>query len=260
MSLHMEEFLDVNYVEQAIDVLGQNDLDILFGNLSRTQLEYDDIQPILDAQSSHAFNQFLHDHHIHQAYHWKFTYSPIFFNKNLPVETIKRNIRQLYHFGFRKQLRPTTRGYTKLGDRYEDVHIMKREFAERYNWFLRGHTMYLYDIHICEQPVICELSKELQKVTPFPLHFNRAKVYHINHGKLYYQFEDEEFTTQMLKFRTNNMGLQNLQKAIRLYQDKTLSLKAALQYTRKNQEGTGTQNLDYIYHTKYLNENFPNKA
>ena len=252
MSLHMEEFLDIDYVDAALAVLQHNRFDILFGNLSRTQLHYEDIQPILATHTPKDFNQFLQDRSLHQAYHWTFQYNPMF-SRRKPLKVMKANIQKLYHFRFRKQLRPTASGYTKLGSRYEDVHFMKREFAERYNWFLRGHSMYFYDIHICEQPVICELSKELEKITEFPLHFNRRKIYHINHDKFYFQFEDEEFTTRMLQFKTDDPILQNLQRAISLFRENKLSLSGALQYTRKNQDGTGSQNFDYVYHMKYLN-------
>lgn len=254
MSLHMEEFLDVDYVEQALKVLDAHQIDILFGNLSRTQLEYDDIQPILNTHTPEAFNHCLQSYALDRAHHWTFTYHPMVWTKKISHKERNANLRKIAHFGLMKQLRPTARGYTKLGARYEDVHFMKREFAERHNWFLRGHAMYLYDIHICEQPVICELSKELQKVTAFPLHFNRRKIYHINHKKFYFQFEDEEFTTQMLKFRTNDPILQNLQQAITMYREKTISLTEAILYTRKNTEGTGSQDLDYLFHMKYLNK------
>ncbi len=257
MSLHMEEFLDVDYVEHALEVLETHQMDILFGNLTRTQLQYDDIQPILNSQTSEAFHRYLQSHHLDHAYHWTFKYSPMVWTKKISPKVRKANLRKLFHFGFKKQLRPTARGYTKLQTRYEDVHFMRREFAERNNWFLRGHAMYFYDIHICEQPVICELSKELQKVTAFPLHFNRRKIYHINHNKFYFQFEDVEFTTQMLKFRTSDPILQNLQQAITMFREKGASLTEALQYTRKNKEGTGSQDLDYILHMKYLREKSP---
>ena len=174
MSLHMEEFLDVDYVEKATDVLQRHDFDILFGNLTRTQLDYEDVQPILDTRTPGAFTQFLRERNLHEACHWAFKYHPRFSRARLRLGFRRAHLRKLYHFGFGKRLIPTASGFTKLAARYEDVHFMKRSFAERYNWFLRGQSMCFHDIHICEQPVVCELSKELQAVTDFPVHFNRS--------------------------------------------------------------------------------------
>jgi hypothetical protein len=253
MSLHVEEFLDVDYVENAIKVLQKNDFDIMFGNLARTQMNYIEIKPILAAETAEEFDRYLKHTRVKDACHWTFNYYPMFYLRNMNINSLKKNALKLFHFGFKKRVKPNERGFAKLQRYYEDVYFIKKEFAEQYNWFLRGHNMYFEDIQISEQKGVCELSKELRKITEFPIYFNLRRIYHIAHEKYYYQLVDDEFTTLMLNYETDDPILNALKKAIVMYREGELSLKRALTYTRKNSDGTGTQNLNYKYHMKYLN-------
>jgi hypothetical protein len=252
MSLHMEEFLDVDYVEKVIGVLDQNGFDLMFGNLSRTTVTYGDVKPILDTGSSREFDRYLTTTGLKNSVHWAFDYKPLFRSRN--INFLKRNARKLADFRFRKRLRPTRSGYTRLRDYIaEDVYFMKRDFANRYNWFLQGHHLYFEDIHVCEQKGVCELSKELAARTQYPVYFNLSKVYHIEHEKYYFQMVDDEFTKGLINFPSDDPLLNTHKKAITMYREGKMTLKEALTYTRKNAEGTGTQNLNYQYHMKYLN-------
>jgi len=112
--------------------------------------------------------------------------------------------------------------------------------------------MYFEDIHLCDIQGVCELTKELKKLTAYPIYFNLSKIYHIRHKKYYYQLQDEEFTASMLQYKTDDTLLNTLKKAIAMYKTGHLSLQQALTYTRSNADGTGTQNLNYRYHMKYL--------
>ncbi len=97
------------------------------------------------------------------------------------------------------------------------------------------------------------MSKELKKVTEFPIYFNLRKIYHIKHEKYYYQLLDDEFTTLMLNYKMDDPILNSLKKAITKYREGELNLELALTYTRRNSDGSGTQNLNYKYHMLYLN-------
>ncbi|MGH8005396.1 MAG: hypothetical protein ACREQ3_00105, partial [Candidatus Binatia bacterium] len=59
MSLHMEEFLDIDYVENAIQILQTHNFDIMFGGLSRTRMNYNAIKSILDTHTMEEFNSYL---------------------------------------------------------------------------------------------------------------------------------------------------------------------------------------------------------
>jgi hypothetical protein len=255
MALHIEEFPDVDYVEHALRVLEANRFDIMFGNMTRTHLTYDTARPILDASTGVAFDRCLERAGVTHARHWG--YPP-----NGPVakswSELQLNLTKLLLFRFRSRLRPTAAGYVVMR-RYlaEDVYFMKRAFAERYNWFLRGHRMYFEDIHICEQEGVCELGRELERITRFPVYFNRRRIYHMQHGRRYYQLVDEGFTSAMLKRRVDDPILVALQEAIRMYASGQLSLERALKYTRQNPKRTGTQDLNYAYHMMYLRDGNP---
>ena len=252
MALHMEEFFDADYVEQVLEVLGREPLDILFGNLTRSRIGYEDIAPALERSNPRDYDDYLKELNLEQANHWCF-YSERFLTRNRAA--LRENLLNFWGFGCRRQLKPDHRGYTRA-PRYvaEDVFFMKKEFARRYNWFLQGHELYFEDVHICEIPGVCELGKELQKVTPFPTYFNRRKIYHISHGRFYYQLEDAEFTAKMLAYQTESPVLTALQEAIRQYQAGSMTFQQALHHTRRNAGGTGTQNLNYRYHMIYLNQ------
>jgi hypothetical protein len=131
---------------------------------------------------------------------------------------------------------------------------MSKGFARRYNWFLPGRRMYFEDIHLCDISGVCELGRELAKLTDFLNYFNLSKIYHVNHSKYYYQLQDGGFTEALLALKTQDLLLQTLQEAIRMYPAGSVPLEEALQYTRRNAAGTGTQNLNYKYHMQLIKE------
>lgn len=129
---------------------------------------------------------------------------------------------------------------------------MSRRFAEAHNWFLRGHRLYFEDIHICQQAGVCELGPILAKLTRFPVYFNARKIYHIQHGKSYFQIEDQTFTNLLLKMETDDPVLQSLQYAVMEYRRGAFSVSEALRYSRQNPRREGTQDMNYRYHIRYL--------
>jgi hypothetical protein len=249
MSMHMEEFFDVDYVENVLNVLEKNGFDIIMGNLSRTKMTYEAIKGILTTATFEEFKHFLKKAGIKHSPHWVFTNYPKSYRGKLGF--LKKNSLKLLNFGFRTQVKPNRNGYTRM-KKYEDLYLMNKEFAKRYNWFLKGHHMYFEDIQLCNIEGVCELTRELKKLTDYPIYFNLSKIYHIQHEKYYYQLQDEEFITPMLRYETDDALLNTLKKAIVMYKGGQLNLKQALMFTRSNSEGTGTQNLNYKYHMKYL--------
>lgn len=250
MALHIEEFPDVDYVEHALSVLESNGFDIMFGNLTRSHLSYETARSILDAPSGAALDRQLEQAGVKRASHCGFPPGAPFARS---WSELQLTLAKLLLFRLRARLRPTAAGYTVMR-RYmvEDVYFMKRTFAERYNWFLRGHRMYFEDIHICEQKGVCELGRELKQVTTFPVYFNRRRIYHMRHARRYYQLVDEGFTSAMLKRRVDDPILGALQEAIRMYASGQMNLEEALRYTRQNPKRTGSQDLNYTYHMLYL--------
>jgi hypothetical protein len=69
----------------------------------------------------------------------------------------------------------------------------------------------------------------------------------VNHTKFYYQLEDKDFTDALLSLETDDRLLQTLQEAVRMYRFKSVSLETALRHTRRNAEGSGSQNQNYKY-------------
>ena len=251
MALHTEEFFDVDYVEKAIEILQKNNFDIMFGNLCATQFGYDAVKPILSAKTAEEFDLYLEDNKLKVSPHWALGDLPWFYAKSVAAAKERISLRLL--FNFRTRLQPNEQGYTLMRSYLaEDLYFMKKDFARKYNWFLRGHHMYFEDVHICEQPVICELGKEIKKLTPFPVYFNRRRIYHLRHRKYYYQLLDEEFTQRMLEYATDDPILNAHKKAIAMYRSGAASLAEALAYTRRNPEETGTQNVNYKNHMLYL--------
>jgi len=252
MSLHMEEFFDVDYVENALNVLRERHFDIMFGNLSETRLDHETIEPLLRTTTAGAFRRCIEQQGLQRSLHWSFGSRRPFASRN--VRSLAHEMLHLYLFRFRRNVRPTRKGYRRLATYMaEDLYFMKREFARRHNWFLRGHHMYFEDIHICEQPGVCELGRELKKITAFPVYFNLSRIYHLTHGKYYFQLVDEEFTSALLRYELDDPIVDALKNAISMYREGKVTLHQALEYTRKNPERTGTQNLNYAYHMKYLN-------
>lgn len=254
MSLHMEEFFDVDYVHNATRVLERKGFDIMFGNLSGTQLELEAVKPLLSQRTAADFDRHVRRLGLNRAHHWSFDHSRLL--RSHRPNVLKRDAFHLYLFKFRRRVASTRKGYRKLkAYMAEDLYFMKRDFAERHNWFLRGHPMYFEDIHICEQEGVCELGRELARITAFPIYFNLSRIYHLTHRKYYFQLVDEEFTSSLLRYEVNDPILGALKKAIVMYRAGEMSLAQALQYSRRNPEGTGTQNMNYAYHMKYLNRN-----
>jgi hypothetical protein len=246
MAVHMEEFFDVDYVENATGVLESAGLEILFGNLSRTALDGSHIDDLVARRTARDFDAELRKYGLKDARHWTFQSLPRSALGKLSIA--KQNCRKFLDFGCRTQLVPSRSGYTKLSANHEDLYFMSKGFAKRYDWFLSGRSMYFEDIHLCEQPGVCELSREIAKLTDFPNYFNLSKIYHVNHSKFYYQLQDAEFSEALLALNTTDPVLQTLQKALRMYRAGIVTLEEALLYTRQNVEETGTQNLNYKYH------------
>ena len=244
MSLHMEEFLDVHYVETVNEILERERFDILFGNLRATGKELDEFRPLLKATTFEDFETYLQSQGTKTAEHWSWRGGKYASGEN---GKILQQLNQGSNCDFGNN------GFVKV-DGYvgEDVYLMKRDFAERHNWFLKGHAMYFEDVHICEQKGVCELAKEIAKLTEFPVYLSKANIYHVDHRKYYYQLEDEEFTRQMLAYDTDEPILNSLKRAITKLKNKELRLGDALRYTRQNPEQQGTQNLNYKYHMAQL--------
>jgi hypothetical protein len=246
MSVHMEEFFDVDYVEKVTGVLEATGFDILLGNLSRTRFDAGEIAGILTTTTARDFDDHLRARGVKRASHWAFQLH------GGRLRVLRRNWRRFVGFGLRTRLTPTREGFTKLPDHHEDVYLMSREFALRYDWFLSGRRMYFEDIHLCDVPGVCELGRELVRLTDFPNYFNQARVYHLRHPRFYYQLQDPDFTDALLAARADDPILQSLQEAIRMYRAGSVGLSEALLYTRQNAAGTGTQNLNYRHHMEVL--------
>jgi hypothetical protein len=246
MAMHMEEFLDVDYVENVTKVLEATGFDILLGNLCRTPFDGAEIMDILKTGSAAAFSDYLATRGLDGASHWTFQPLPASYIGKMSV--LKQNCRKFVDFGFRSRLLPTPEGYSKLGAHYEDLYFMRRDFARKYDWFLSGRCMFFEDVQLCDIPEVCELGRELSKLTQFPRYFNSSRMYHVKHRRFYYQLEDQEFTDALLSLRTDDRLLQTLQEAVRMHRFENVPLETALRHTRRNAEGTGTQNLNYKYH------------
>jgi|WetSurMetagenome_2_1015567.scaffolds.fasta_scaffold01591_9 hypothetical protein len=252
MSLHMEEFFDIDYVENVTRVLEATGFDILLGNLCRCQVDGTLLADILTTVTAREFADYLKSRGLKRARHWVFQSLPA--SPLAKLSVLKQNCYKFADFGFRTRLVPTREGYTKLPTHYEDLYFMSKAFARRYNWFLPGRRMYFEDIQLCDITGVCELGRELDKLTDFLNYFNLSKIYHVKHPKFYYQLQDPEFTESLLALQTNDLILQTLQQAIRMYRAGKVSLEEALQYTRRNTAGTGTQNLNYKYHMQVIEE------
>ena len=250
MSMHMEEFLDIDYVEKVTQVLSATGFDILLGNLCRTRIDGTGVSDILQAKTAREFDDFLLKRGLKEALHW--TFLPLPRSRRAKLRVLKGNLPKVLNFGFRRRLVPSRKGYNKLGAYYEDLYFMSRAFARRYDWFLVGQRMHFEDVHLCNVPGVCELGRELAMLTDFPNYFNLSRIYHVEHRKFYYQLQDKEFTEGLLALKTEDPLLETLQEAIRMYRSGSITLEKALLYTRRNPKGTGTQNLNYKYHMRAL--------
>jgi hypothetical protein len=225
MSLHMEEFLDSDYMEQACRLLAEHSFDILFGNLRRTELTVDQAPQLLGCNSASEFQQAIAHLGAATSPHWSHTGA---------------------------DFDSTPLGFHQPAKYREDVYLMSRGFAEAHNWFLKGHHLYFEDIHICQKPGVCELAPILARLTRFPVYFNARKIYHIQHAKSYYQIEDETFVDLLLQMKTDDPTLRSLQFAALQHQRGDFSVAEALRYSRTNPRREGTQDMNYRYHIRYL--------
>jgi hypothetical protein len=231
MSLHMEEFLDSDYIEEVIRLLDLHSFDILFGNLRRTELTLDRAASLLDCSSPRDFRRALTHTGAAASPHW----------------SVGPQSRPDTDFD------PTPLGFHQFTEyEDEDVYLMSRRFAETHNWFLKGHRLYFEDIHICQQPGVCELGPIVAKLTPFPVYFNARRIYHLPHQRFYFQIEDRLFTELLLKMETDDPVIRSLQFAVREHQRGAFSITEALRYSRKNPRREGTQDMNYRYHIRYL--------
>jgi hypothetical protein len=229
MSLHMEEFLDSDYIEEVSKLLGEHSFDILFGNLRRTGLTVDQAAFLLGCSSPRDFQRALTHMSAAASPHWSTHRRPD------------------------AAFDPTPQGFHQFPEyAAEDVYLMSRRFAETHNWFLKGHHLYFEDIHFCQQPDVCELGPILAKLTRFPVYFNARKIYHLQHHKFYFQIEDRLFTDLLLKMETDDPVIRSLQFAVGEHRRGAFSISEALRYSRQNPRREGTQDMNYRYHIRYL--------
>jgi hypothetical protein len=238
MSLHMEEFLDSDYIEEVSKLLVEHSFDILFGNLRRTELTVDQAVCLLECSSHRDFQSALTQIGAAASPHWSIS-------RKFSVPG--RHSRPEAAFD------PTSQGFHQLPEYAdEDVYLMSRRFAETHNWFLKGHHLYFEDIHFCQQPNVCELGPILAKLTRFPLYFNARKIYHLQHRRFLFQIEDRPFTDLLLKMETDDPVIRSLQFAILEHRRGAFSISEALHYSRQNPRREGTQDMNYRYHIRYL--------
>jgi len=250
MSMHMEEWLAPDYVEKVTRVLAATGFDILLGNLCRTDLDVEHAREICGTRDAGELGEYARRRGLERSSHWAFHRSTPSLAGRLTAA--RRNAHAFAAFGFRTRLVPTRAGFTRMAGHYEDLYFMRRDFARRYDWFLPGRQMFFEDVQLCDIPGVCELGRELRRLTEFPRYFNASRIYHLKHDKHYYQLEDPRFTDALLARKTDDPLLMSLQEAIRLYRGGSLSLHDALRYTRSNPTRTGTQDLNYRYHLEAL--------
>jgi hypothetical protein len=251
LSLHMEEFLDADYIEHVRDLLRETRLEILFGNLRRTSLGAEDLGPLLAADDAGAYRETLEMLGAAGSPHWS---TPLRKSQGLLPSDSGAAAPVL----FDPRFEPTPEGWRQLpAYAHEDVFLMSRSFAERTNWYLRGHHLYLEDIHICQQPGVCELAPVLSGLTPFPVYFNRRRVYHLRHPKFYFQIEDLAFGDRLLALEADDPTIRSLQRAVREHRAGRFSVNQAVRYSRQNPQREGTQDMNYRYHMQYLRRAAP---
>ena len=248
MSLHMEEFLDYDYTAKAAAVLEKNGFDILLGNLSRTQYVYDDIAAIIETADREAFDQYLKKTGIKDAFHWCFTTKNMIFNRNW--RRARSNYRLRKAFGGSRQVKPTAEGFFRLPNYIaEDLLFMSKTFAHKYRWYDAPVKMYFSDIHISSR-----LEDTVKSITDFPVYFNQAKVYHLDHGRYFYQIEDEGFGREFLKYETDSKILLALQAAISQKQQQGLTDREALDIFRGKHDAEGYQDINYEFHVNNVRQ------
>jgi hypothetical protein len=238
MSLHMEEFLDSDYIEEVSKVLAEHSFDILLGNLRRTELTVDQAMVLLGCSSPRDFQRALALMGAAASPHWT-----VVRKRSVAGRQSKPDA----------AFDPTPQGFNQFSEYVdEDVYLMSRRFAERHNWFLKGHSLYFEDIHFCQKPGVCELGPVLAKLTRFPVYFNARKIYHLRHHKFIFQIEDRTFTDLLLKMETDDPVIRSLQFAILEHRRGAFSVTEALRYSRRNPRREGSQDMNYRYHIRYL--------
>jgi hypothetical protein len=122
MSLHMEEFLDSDYIAEVSNLLSDHPFDILLGNLRRTSLTADQASFLLKCDSPQDFQRALAYIGAATSPHW----------------SVRTDSKPDAAFA------PTPERFHQLPEyAQEDLYLMSRRFAETHNWFLKGHHLYL---------------------------------------------------------------------------------------------------------------------
>ena len=246
ISLHMEEFLEPDYNKNAIKILNNNNFDILFGNLYDTQISYNNIREIINKKNRLDFYNYIEFLNIHKSKKWGAPNRNPFLNKKL--NQILQNVKKRKFLNRKKQLSAKNSGFTTLPDYIlEDVYFMSKNFALRTGWFDIKEPPYFEDIHVNHR-----LKYALKKLIDFPIYFNSSKMYHLNHGKYYFQIVDEEFTNKLLDYNTNSKVLNSLKESITLYKKNKLTAKEALKRSRNMKDGSA--NLTSNYHLHQINK------
>jgi hypothetical protein len=237
MSLHMEEFLDSDYIEEASKLLAEHSFDILLGNLRGTDLTVEQAAFLLGCGSRQDFQRALTLMGATASPHWSASRKRP--NPGSPIAP--------------DAFAPTPQGFHEFSAYVdEDVYLMSRRFAETHNWFLKGHHLHFEDIHICQKTGVCELGPILAKLTRFPVYFNARRIYHLQHRKFIFQIEDRTFADRLLKMETDDPVIRSLQFAVREHRRGAFTLAQALRYSRRNPRREGTQDMNYRYHIRYL--------
>lgn len=246
MSLHMEEFLDIDYTANAIKVLEENRFDILLGNLTRTPYHYNDIADIADVNSPEAFNAFLLDHDFHKARHWCFATRSLIFTRDR--RKLVKNLKLWNAFGRSRMVKPSNSGYFRI-PRYlaEDVYFMKTSFARRTDWFKSPTALFFSDIHISYR-----LDDELKRITDFPVYFNASKVYHLQHRHYFYHIENDGFVDEFMQFQTEEPILLALQKSLKRRKEQKLSVMQTRFLFRGKMDQEGHQDINFRFHSENI--------
>jgi hypothetical protein len=249
MCLHMEEFFDPDYTEKVLDVLDKNDFDIILGNLHQTKYFYHDVKELTNLNNAASFSNYLKQKEIDESIKWGLPSKPFFISRS--PKNVLKNFKKLNELKWKKQFDSTENGFSKIKNYLlEDIFIMSKEFANKYQWYNSKIKLYFEDIH-----VNFSLEYILKKITQFPVYFNKSKVYHLKHKKFYYQIEDEEFSTKMLEYKTNNPVLNALKESINLYRaNNNISVQEAVRLSRKNEYDSGTADINYSFHLENIRE------
>jgi len=251
ISLHMEEFLDTDYTKTVLEVLSLKSFDILLANLNRTTYYYKDLINLVQINNKPAFQSYIDNNISPGLVKWGLSANIIQLSKN-PLKMYQGTILALKQRKIigGKQLKASKEGYIKLESyQLEDLYFMKTEFAEKYNWFKSEIELYFEDIHINFR-----LGEALNNITDFPVYFNLAKVYHLCHGKYYFQIQDERFTNAFMDYETDNPALLVLKDSIRKYKDGSFTLREALKYSKKNPLKYGRSDMNVKRCLEIINE------